>query len=152
MVTAATKTRRLKAKRAIGIVRMQRKREPLPLPLPKPKRERVRLGDIKSIIGRTKTLRVSKGLKETLKQYGQGEVIKERAVSSSWVAMIHLVRWQNHPALAVTFRNGVSVVYRHSGLRDYETMSGAPSKGKYIWRALYHGIPGAGAPYTIVVF
>ncbi len=68
-------------------------------------------------------------------------------VNSSWVQSIELVMLGDQPALGVTFKNGVSVVYLTTNLQDFELMAAAASKGKFIWRRLYHGIPGAGAPY-----
>ncbi len=84
--------------------------------------------------------------------FGEMEVIRERKVSSSWVSMIHLVKYQNRPALAITFRSGFVALYTTSNVRDYEAMSRAASKGKYVWAALYHGRPGAGAPYVSIGF
>ena len=80
------------------------------------------------------------------------EVLAEQSVNSSWVSMIHLIMYAGQPALGVTFRSGVTVIYTRSSLKDYEAMAAAGSKGKFIWARLYHGIPGAGSPYTIVVF
>ena len=90
-----------------------------------------------------------------LKQFaeiGEMEVIREKAVSSSWVSMIHLVKLRGQPALAVTFRSGFTALYPTTNIRDYEAMSAAASKGGYIWAALYHGRPGQGAPYQQIGF
>ncbi len=91
---------------------------------------------------------------ERLKQFaefGNLEVIREKRVSSSWVSMIHLIQMRNGPGLAITFRDGFTALYPTTNIRDYEIMAAAASKGKYIWIALYHGIPGSGAPYQSVV-
>ncbi len=85
-------------------------------------------------------------------EFGNLEVIREVRVTSSWVSMIHLVQMRNGPGLAITFRDGFTALYPTTNIRDYEIMSAAASKGKYIWRALYHGIPGAGAPYQSIGF
>lgn len=84
--------------------------------------------------------------------FGEMEVIREVRVTSSWVSMIHLVKFQNRPALAITFRDGFTALYPTTNIRDYEAMSRTASKGKFIWAALYHGIPGSGAPYISVGF
>jgi hypothetical protein len=39
-----------------------------------------------------------------------------------------------------------------TALPDYERMSASASKGQFIWKALYHGIPGAGSPYILIGF
>jgi len=44
------------------------------------------------------------------------------------------------------------VLYTSTALADYKRMAAAASKGKFIWRALYHGIPGAGASYIVIGF
>ncbi len=50
--------------------------------------------------------------------------------------------------LAITFRkSGFVALYPTTSIKDFEIMAASASKGKYIWTALYHGIPGAGAPY-----
>lgn len=85
-------------------------------------------------------------------EFGNLEVIREVRVSSSWVSMIHLVQMRNGPGLAITFRDGFTALYPTTNIRDYEIMAAAASKGKYIWFALYHGIPGAGAPYQSIGF
>lgn len=85
-------------------------------------------------------------------EFGNLEVIREVRVTSSWVSMIHLVQMRNGPGLAITFRDGFTALYPTTNIRDYETMAAAASKGKYIWTVLYHGIPGAGAPYQSVSF
>lgn len=85
-------------------------------------------------------------------EFGEMEVIREVNVTSSWVSQVHLVKFRNQPALAVTFRSGFVALYPTTNIRDYEAMSGSASKGKYIWAALYHGVPGAGAPYISIGF
>ncbi len=84
--------------------------------------------------------------------FGELEVIREMNVTSSWVAAIHLVNFRREPALAVTFRSGFVALYTTTNIRDFEAMSSSASKGKYIWRALYFGVPGAGAPYISIGF
>ena len=85
-------------------------------------------------------------------EFGELEVIREMNVTSSWVASIHLVIVAGEPALAITFRSGFVAMYPTTNIRDYETMSAAASKGGYIWRTLYFGIPGAGVPYQEIAF
>ena len=121
---------------------------------------------VRSIVGRAPqrgertTMRIAykRGAKvaaERLKQFaefGELEVIKELKVTSSWVSMIHLVKFRNEPALAITFRDGFVALYPTSNIRDYEAMSRSASKGKYVWAALYHGRKGQGAPYISIRF
>jgi len=88
-----------------------------------------------------------------LKQHAgavQLEVLDERAVTSSWVERIFLVMFNNQPALAIKFHSGFTALYPTTNIRDFEVASRAASKGKYIWAALYHGVPGAGAPYISI--
>ncbi len=85
-------------------------------------------------------------LKQTA-EYRQLTIIKRKAVTSSWVKEIQMVMFNGQPALAVVFNNGFKAVYPTTNVRDYEAMSRAASKGKYVWAALYHGKPGRGAPY-----
>jgi len=85
-------------------------------------------------------------------EFGEMEVIREMPVTSSWVSTIHLVKYQNQPALAITFHSGFTALYPTTNIRDYEAMSRSASKGKYIWASLYHGVPGAGAPYISIGF
>jgi len=87
-----------------------------------------------------------------LKGWGEMEVIAERSVTSSWVRMIHLVKFHGQPALAITFHSGFVALYPTTNIRDYEAMAAAASKGRYIWTALYHGRPGQGAPYISIGF
>ena len=110
--------------------------------------------------GRRETLRVKykRGVKvaaERQKQFalfGELEVIKEMSVTSSWVDMIHLVKFRGEPALAITFRDGFTALYPTTNIRDYEAMSKSASEGKFVWAALYHGRPGRGAPYISIGF
>ena len=88
--------------------------------------------------------------RRSFKGIPQGTIFEEKSVNSSWVTKIALVMWRGQPALGVSFKSGVSVVYRTTSEADYQRMATAASKGKFIWATLYHGIPGAGAPYTIV--
>lgn len=105
-------------------------------------------------------VKVATGRLKQFAGHGQLEVIKdskgrlmEKSVSSSWVSMIHLVMFNGTPALAVTFRkSGFVALYPTTNIRDYEAMSRAASKGKYIWTALYHGRKGMGAPYISIGF
>jgi len=102
----------------------------------------------RSIVGRKTRGRIK--IPGRLKQYRgvkAGTVIDSRPVNSSWVASIELVMLGDQPALGVTFLSGVSVVYTRTNLQDFELMAAAASKGKFIWRRLYHGIPGQGSPY-----
>jgi len=78
--------------------------------------------------------------------------LMEKHVNSSWVSMIHLVGFQDKPALAITFHNGFTALYPTTNLMDYETMSAAASKGGYIWASLYHGKPGQGVAYQSISF
>lgn len=104
-------------------------------------------------------VRVAKSRLEQLMGHRQYEVITdehgkriEKAVTSSWVKMIHLVMFNRQPALAVSFHDGFTALYTTSNIRDYEAMARAASKGKYVWAALYHGRPGHGAPYISIGF
>jgi hypothetical protein len=85
-------------------------------------------------------------------EFGEMDVIREVSVTSSWVDSIHLVKFHGQPALAITFHNDFVALYPTTNVRDYEAMSRAASKGKYIWAALYHGRKGQGAPYIPIVF
>ena len=88
-----------------------------------------------------------------LKQYADippGTILEERPVNSSWVASIFIYMLGRYPALGVRFLNGVAVVYTNTNLDDFRRMADAASKGKFIWARLYHGIPGAGAPYKVI--
>ena len=106
---------------------------------------------VRSIIGRERL----KGRPKELKQFAgavQFEVLQERSVNSSWVRMIHLIMYNGKPALGVTFHSGVTVLYTTTAVNDYKRMADSASKGKFIWRALYHGRPGQGAPYIVIGF
>jgi len=89
-----------------------------------------------------------------LKQYGDiapGTILEERPVNSTWVKSIFLYMLGEQPALGVRFkRDDVAIVYTNTNLADFRQMALAASKGKFIWARLYHGIPGAGAPYKRV--
>ncbi len=105
--------------------------------------------------GRSRFARGVRVATKRLKQFaefGQLEVIREQAVSSSWVRMIHLVQLGKQPALAISFHDGFTALYPTTNIRDYEAMSRAASKGGYIWATLYFGRPGQGAPYQSVSF
>jgi hypothetical protein len=78
------------------------------------------------------------------------EVLQSVTVNSSWVAAVLLVMYGQAPALGVRFKNGVTVVYTTTNITDFKHMAASASKGKFIWRALYHGVVGAGAPYQII--
>ena len=70
---------------------------------------------------------------------------------SSWVQSIHLVampgsdRHTAQPALAVTFKSGVTCLYPQTTFRTFAGMKAAASTGKFVWRALYYG-----KAYTII--
>jgi hypothetical protein len=96
--------------------------------------------------------RVSAGRLKQFAEFGELEVIREMRVTSHWVSQIHLVVFRNQPALAITFRSGFTALYPTTNIRDYERMSASASKGGYIWATLYHGRPGAGAPYISIGF
>ncbi len=86
-------------------------------------------------------------------EFGVLDVIREVKVTSSWVDTIHLVMLRDGPALAITFRkSGFTALYPTTNIRDYEAMSRAASKGKFIWAALYHGRPGQGVAYQQITF
>lgn len=134
----------------------------------------LKAGPVRSLVGRAEQrgyqkritgIEYKRGVKvaaKRLKQFAghrQYEVITdkngrpiEKKVSSSWVSMVHLVMFNNQPALAITFHDGFTALYTSSNIRDYEAMSLSASKGKYIWAALYHGQPGRGAPYISIGF
>lgn len=98
-------------------------------------------------------VRVSAGRLKQFAEFGELEVIREQRVTSSWVQSIHLVVFRGQPALAITFRrSGFVALYPSTNIRDYEVMAAAASKGGYIWTVLYHGVPGAGAPYISIGF
>ncbi len=97
-------------------------------------------------------VKVAAGRLKQFAGFGELEVIREMNVTSSWVSQIHLVNFRRQPALAITFRSGFTALYPTTNIRDYEVMSAAASKGKFIWASLYHGIPGAGAPYISIGF
>jgi len=101
---------------------------------------------IKGVVFKRGVVVASTRLKQ-FAEFSEMEVIREMPVTSSWVSTIHLVKYQNQPALAITFHSGFTALYPTTNIRDYEAMSRSASKGKYIWASLYHGVPGAGAPY-----
>ena len=108
---------------------------------------------VRSIVGRKgRGVKVAAGRLKQFAAMGEMEVIREKSVTSSWVRMIHLVKFRKQPALAVTFRNGFTALYTQSNVRDYEAMSRSASKGKYMWAAIYHGVPRAGSPYISIGF
>ena len=78
---------------------------------------------------------------------GHLAVLERLPVNSDWVQAVLLVMYNGQPALGVQFLSGFRCVYTTTGLLDFRRMAKAASKGKFIWRALYHGVPGAGAPY-----
>jgi len=101
----------------------------------------------KSIVGREEA---PQARAKAVSQYGrlsEGDVLEEEVVNSSWVKRIFLIVWGGRPALAVEF-NRITVVYPTTNVTNFKHMAAAASKGKYVWAALYHGIPKAGAPYV----
>ncbi len=104
----------------------------------------------KSIIGRQVAPQARFATPKEFAGFAEGAIIQRIAVNSSWVREVLLVMQAGAPRLGATFHNGVSVVYTTSNLTDFKHMAGSASKGKFIWRALYHGKPGQGAPYTII--
>lgn len=65
------------------------------------------------------------------------QVIRTFPVTSSWVLAIKLVMFREQPALAVTFKSGVTVLYPQTTFRTFNAMHLAASKGKYVWANLY---------------
>jgi hypothetical protein len=106
---------------------------------------------IRSIVGRAGRGRLDvPGELKQYKKFRPGQIIERRAVNSSWLTEILLVMIGDQPALGCTFKDGTSIVYTKTNLRDWELMAAAGSKGKFIWRRLYHGVPGAGSPYKVI--
>jgi len=58
--------------------------------------------------------------------------------------------WDGQPALGCKFKDGVTIVYKRTTLKDFEMMAASGSKGKFIWARYYKGIPGAGSPYVVI--
>ena len=105
---------------------------------------------VRSIVGRVGTGRLTPEQQRDLRAFAgrkRDAILQRIPVNSSWVAEVLLVATGDGPALGVKFLNDVTVVYTNTSLNDFEMMARAASKGKFIWARLYHGIPGAGAPY-----
>jgi len=159
----------LQIKRARGVTKRVTERRPARRPTqPKPKAEvvpgikgqvsaKARAGifarqqrekRIRSIVGRAGRGRIdTPGRLKSFKGIRAGTIIERRPVNSTWLTEILLVMFNGQPALGCTFKDGVSIVYTTTSMKDFELMAAAGSKGKFIWRRLYHGVPGAGAPY-----
>lgn len=65
------------------------------------------------------------------------QVIRTFPVTSSWVLAIKLVMFREQPALAVTFKSGVTVLYPGTTFRTFNAMHLAASQGKFVWANLY---------------
>ncbi len=169
MPTAREK--RIRAKRAKGRTKLARERRPGQLatepPGTRPKRGFVKLlkGQVsakaratmfakqarfRSIIRRRKAPEARFATPKEFAGYADRAIIQTVAVNSSWVSQVLLVMFGGAPKLGVKFRDGTTIVYTTTNLTDFKHMAGAASKGKFIWAALYKGIPGAGAPYTVI--
>ncbi len=106
---------------------------------------------LKSIIGRKVAPKARFATPKEFAGFAEGVVIDRIAVNSDWVSHVLLVMHNDAPRLGFRFRkDGVEIVYTTSNLTDFKHAAGAASKGKFIWRALYHGVPGAGAPYNVI--
>ncbi len=171
MATAA-RVKRAKAKQAKGVTKRARARGPgqlatFDVPARRPKRGQVTLlkGQIsaaaratlfakqarfRSIIHRRKAPEARFATPKEFAGFADQAIIERRAVNSSWVAEILLVMFGGAPRLGVKFHDGTTIVYTTTNLTDWKHMAGAASKGKLIWAKLYKGVPGAGAPYTVI--
>jgi hypothetical protein len=171
MPRPTAREKRIRAKRAKGVTKLVRQGRPGQLatlpPGTRPKRGFVKLlkGQIsakaraalfakqarfRSIIRRRKAPEARFATPKEFVGIADGTVIERRAVNSSWVREILLVMWSGAPRLGVKFKDGASIVYTTTNLTDWKHMAGAASKGKFIWAALYKGVPHAGAPYDVM--
>ncbi len=160
MPTAA-RVKRAKAKQALGARKRRLAKGPrerglaTPAPGPLPKRGFVKLlkGQVsakaratmfakqarfRSIIRRRKAPEARFATPKEFAGIAHGVVIDRIAVNSSWVSHVLLVMYNGAPRLGFRFaKDGVEIVYTTTNLTDFKHASGAASKGKYIWMALY---------------
>ncbi len=170
---AASRVKRAKAKQALGARKRRLAKGPrergiaTPAPGPLPKRGFVKLlkGQVsakaratmfakqarfRSIIRRRKAPEARFATPKEFAGYADRAIIQTVPVNSSWVSQVLLVMFGGAPKLGVKFNDGTTIVYTTSNLTDFKHMAGAASKGRFIWAALYKGVPGAGAPYTVI--
>lgn len=172
MVQKSTLTRRSKQKRAkvrVGLVTTPRPGQVKTTPPGiRPKRGFVKIlkGQIsgraratkfaqqarfKSIIARQVAPQARFATPKEFAGIAEGVVIDRIAVNSDWVSHVLLVMHNGAPRLGFRFKkDGVEIVYTTTNLTDFKHAAGSASKGKFIWQALYRGVPHAGAPYDVI--